>query len=273
MLLVRILFKVQSSPPKTYNISPNVGVVHNNQTTLIKTMGLVSSDMGLVQFLSTVPGNYFLMDQIVVLVAEVHGNTAATFSSLPVVDNAEAITEYFLVNSVYARKELSMQYNFSNELRGILSLVLSPPAHSHVPSPPTDDASIMCATALESLFPAESGTVSQPETTVFQLETDTCCDPSTECTQQSEQVSNVRQSNCARATAKHNFGHDTCSALKLPAPLEVLNGWTITGTALLDKSEFSTKSALLDNFLSNRINAYVASTSIMVKTKEYRLGR
>jgi hypothetical protein len=52
------------------------------------------------------------MDQIVVLVAEVHDNTAATFSSLPVVEHAEAIKEYFLVNSVYTRKELSLQYHF-----------------------------------------------------------------------------------------------------------------------------------------------------------------
>jgi hypothetical protein len=48
------------------------------------------------------------MDQIVVLVDKLHGNTAATFSSLPVVKNAEAIMEYFLVNSGYARKELSV---------------------------------------------------------------------------------------------------------------------------------------------------------------------
>ncbi len=94
-------------------------MVHKNQTTLI-TVELVSSDIGLVWFLSTVPGYYFLMDQIVVLVAEVHGNTAATFSSLPVVENAEAITEYFLVNSGYARKDLSVQYHFSNDFRGIL---------------------------------------------------------------------------------------------------------------------------------------------------------
>jgi hypothetical protein len=56
------------------------------------------------------------------------------------------------------------------------------------------------------------------------------------------------------ATAKrnvHNVGHVTCSALKLPAVLKAHYGWSITGTALLDKSEFSTKSALLDNFLSN----------------------
>jgi hypothetical protein len=68
--------------------------------------------MGLARFLSTDPGNCFLMDQIVVLVAEVHDNTAATFSSLPVVEHAEAIKEYFLVNSVYTRKELSLQYHF-----------------------------------------------------------------------------------------------------------------------------------------------------------------
>jgi hypothetical protein len=149
---------VQSSPPKRYNISPNVGVVHNNQTTLI-TVESVSSDMGLVQFLSTVPGDYFLMDQIVVLVSEVHGNMAAIFSSLPVVENAEAIMEYFLVSSRYARKELSVQFHFSIELRGILSFVLSPPAHNNVSSPVTDGASVTCATALESLFPIESGTV------------------------------------------------------------------------------------------------------------------
>jgi hypothetical protein len=46
--------------------------------------------------------------------------------------------------------------------------------------------------------------------------------------------------------------------LKLPATLEAHYEWTLTGSTLLDKSEFSTKSALLDNFLSNRIDAHVA---------------
>jgi hypothetical protein len=53
-----LICEVQSSPPKRYNISPYVGVVHKNQTTLI-TVELVSSDIGLVWFLSTVPGYYF----------------------------------------------------------------------------------------------------------------------------------------------------------------------------------------------------------------------
>ncbi len=68
----------------------------------------------------------------------------------------------------------------------------------------------------------------------------------------------MRQGSHAHATGKHNVGHVTHSALKLPAALEAHYGWTITGTVLLDKSEFSTNSALLDNFLSNQINAYVA---------------
>jgi hypothetical protein len=72
-------------------------VVHNSQTCII-TVELVSSDMGLVMFLSTVPG-VFLEYQIVVLAAKVHGSTASTFSNLHVAEKAEAITEYFLVNS------------------------------------------------------------------------------------------------------------------------------------------------------------------------------
>jgi hypothetical protein len=156
------------------------------------------------------------------------------------------------------RKELAVQYHFSNELRGVLSLVLSPQAHTNVCSPAPDEASITCATALESSVPVESGTVSQPEMTVLQLETDTCHDPSTECTQQSEQASNVGKISHAHGTAKCNVGHVTRSAFKLPAALEAHYGWTSTGTALLDKSEFSTKSDLWDNFLSNRIDAYIA---------------
>jgi hypothetical protein len=192
-----LIFEVQSYPPKRYYISPNVGVVHNNQTTIL-SVKLVSSDIGLVQFLSTVPGDYFLMDQIVIHVAEVHGNTAATFSSLSVVENAEAIMEYFLVNSGYTSKKLFVQYHFSNELQEFFSLVLSPPAHTNASSPASDEASITCATAIESLFPIESGTVSQPEVT-----------------QQSESVSKVRKIGRIHGTTKHNVGQVTRSSLNL----------------------------------------------------------
>ncbi len=68
----------------------------------------------------------------------------------------------------------------------------------------------------------------------------------------------MRKIGRAHGTAKHNVGHDTHSSFKLHAALEAHYGWTFSGTALLDKSEFSTKSDLLDNFLSNLIDAYVA---------------
>ena len=41
-------------------------------------------------------------------------------------EKAEAITEYFLVNTGYLQKELFVEYHFSTALRGMLSLVFSP---------------------------------------------------------------------------------------------------------------------------------------------------
>jgi len=43
-----------------------------------------------------------------------------------VAEKAEAITEYFLVNTGYLQKELFVEYHFSTALRGMLSLVFSP---------------------------------------------------------------------------------------------------------------------------------------------------
>jgi hypothetical protein len=44
---------------------------------------------------------------------------------------------------------------------------------------------------------------------------------------------------------------------RLPAALSAHSGWKIIGTASLDKSIFTSKSALLDNFLITRINDYI----------------
>ncbi len=62
-------------------------------------MEFISCEMGLVRFLSTVSGDYLLLDQIVVLIAEIHGSTAATFCNLPGAEKQEAISEYFLINT------------------------------------------------------------------------------------------------------------------------------------------------------------------------------
>jgi hypothetical protein len=53
-----LIFKVQSNCPTRYFISPAFGVVHNNQTCIV-AVELVSSDLGLVHFLSTVLGDFF----------------------------------------------------------------------------------------------------------------------------------------------------------------------------------------------------------------------
>jgi hypothetical protein len=44
---------------------------------------------------------------------------------------------------------------------------------------------------------------------------------------------------------------------RLPATLTAHSGWKIIATASLDKSIFTSKSALLDNFLTTRINNYI----------------
>jgi hypothetical protein len=77
-----IIYEVQSNHPTRYTISPSYGLLHSNQTSLI-TVELIICEMGLVRFLSTVPGDYFLLDQIVVL-------TAATFCELPGAEKQEA---------------------------------------------------------------------------------------------------------------------------------------------------------------------------------------
>jgi hypothetical protein len=129
-----LIYEVQSNHLSRYTISPSVGVLHSNETCL-KTVQLISCEMGLVQFLSTVPGDYFLLDQIVVLIAEIRGSAVATFCKLPGAKKQESILKYFLINSGYIRKELSVEYNFLNELQCMLSSVFSPESKNIASSP------------------------------------------------------------------------------------------------------------------------------------------
>jgi hypothetical protein len=52
------LFEVTSNMPFRYTISPNTGMMQMNDS-CITTMELVNSDLGLVVFLSTVPGFFW----------------------------------------------------------------------------------------------------------------------------------------------------------------------------------------------------------------------
>ena len=94
-----LIYEVQSNHLSRYTISPSVGVLRSSETCLI-TVELISCEMGLVRFLSTVPGDHFLLDQIVFLIAEIQGSTVATFCELPVAEKQESILEYLLINSL-----------------------------------------------------------------------------------------------------------------------------------------------------------------------------
>jgi len=83
-----------------------------------------------------------------------------------VAEKAETITEYFIVNSGYLWKELSVEYHFSTELRGMLSLVFSPTTSINVTSTSgsnkADNVVFNSALDLNSFFPADSETVPKP---------------------------------------------------------------------------------------------------------------
>jgi len=62
------------------------------------------------------------------------------------------------------------------------------------------------------------------------------------------------------------------SITRLPATLTAHLGWKIIGTAALEKSIFTSKSALLDNFLSIRINAYITDVQQQLCSKLANVG-
>jgi hypothetical protein len=59
---------------------------------------------------------------------------------------------------------------------------------------------------------------------------------------------------------------------RLPAALTAHAGWKIIGTASLDESIFTSKSALLDNFLTTRINDYIIDFREQLRSKLENVG-
>jgi hypothetical protein len=225
--------------------------------------------MGLVWFLSTVPGDYFLLDQIVVLIAEIQGSTAATFCELPVADEQKSISEYFLVNSGYIRKSclwsiiFPMSYDpcfhwYSLQNQRTVFLLQQIMMFWHfLPSMQNVYLAWKLETAPQKL--------------------------AKECTQQSEISKNVKASFAvsmndshplATTVQKSTYRGGRCKVSdaprdtrKVPAALEAHKGWSIIGTAHLDESEFSTKSDFLDNLLSAQVYAYTAKVRQQLRAK------
>jgi hypothetical protein len=59
---------------------------------------------------------------------------------------------------------------------------------------------------------------------------------------------------------------------RLPAALTAYSGWKAIAAASLDKSIFTSKSALLDNFLTTRINDYITDVQEQLCLKLENLG-
>jgi hypothetical protein len=65
-----VLFAVSSNPPFRYSIIPDTGFLLTSEP-CVMSVTLSNSELGLVRFLSTVPGDYFLSDHIAI-VADIH---------------------------------------------------------------------------------------------------------------------------------------------------------------------------------------------------------
>ena len=59
---------------------------------------------------------------------------------------------------------------------------------------------------------------------------------------------------------------------KLPATLGPHSGWALIGTTAPEESNVSSKSALLYNFLSNQIIAYISNVQLQLHSKLANVG-
>jgi len=83
---------------------------------------LSNSELGLVHFLSTVPGDYFWSDHISVVAAILTSSDASVFANLPATEQPDAIRQYFLSHSGTFGRELSVEYHFSPEFMQMLTI-------------------------------------------------------------------------------------------------------------------------------------------------------
>ena len=77
-----VLFAVSSNPPFRYSITPDTGFLLTSEP-CVMSVTLSNSELGLVRFLSTVPGDYFLSDHIAVVADILTGSDASGFANLP----------------------------------------------------------------------------------------------------------------------------------------------------------------------------------------------
>jgi hypothetical protein len=310
-----VLFAVSSNPPLRNSISPDTGCLLMSEPCVMSVI-LSNSELGLVRFLSTVPGDYFLSDHIAVVADILTGSDASDFASLPATEQPDAIRQYFLTHSGTFGGELSVEYHFSPDFMQMLTIFCSPKATSITlaVSPfeiitgyklPVDqeveveefEALVIDDTIIND-NQSGSGVAPMQDTTscvdnepleVFKTSNTTLPSmtvaPPKSTTKKRQQFNNNSLLK-KRPKTKNNSKASTVAGVnatagtenvprtipRLPATLTAHSGWKIIGTASLDTSIFTPKSALLDNFLTTRINDYIIDVQEQLRSKLENVG-
>jgi hypothetical protein len=253
---------------------------------------LSNVELGLVRFLSTVPGDHFLSDHIAVVADILTGSDASDFANLPAAEQPDTIRQYFLTHSGTFGRELSVEYHFSPDFMQMLTIFCSPePTSITLAVSPfeniTDfklpvDQEVECeefealAIGDTMINDNQSGSGVAPMQDTMScvdnepLEPSMTVTPPKTMTKKHQQFNNssslkkrTKTKNNSKASAvagvdatdgTENVPH---TIPRLPATLTAHAGWKIIGTTSLDESIFTSKSALLDNFLTTRINDYI----------------
>jgi hypothetical protein len=301
-----VLFAVSSNPPFRYSITPDTGFLLMSEP-CVMSVTLSNSELGLVRFLSTVPGDYFLSDHIAVVADILTSSDASDFANLPATEQPDAIRQYFLTHSGTFGRELSVEYHFSSDFMQMLTIFCSPePASVTLAVSPFEnitgfklpvDQEVECeefeALAIDDtvINDNQSGLGVAPMQDTMScvdnepLELSTTVVPPKTMTKKRQQLNNS-SSLKKRPKTKNNSkaftvaGVDTtagtenvsCTIPRLPATLMAHAGWKIIGTASLDESIFTSKSALLDNFLTTRINDYIIDIREQLCSKLENVG-
>jgi hypothetical protein len=301
-----VLFAVSSNPPFRYSITPDTGFLLTSEPSVM-SVTLSNSELGLVRFLSTVPGDYFLSDHIAVVADILTGSDASDFANLPATEQPNAIRQYFLTHLGTFARELSVEYHFSSDFMQMLTIFCSPELASvtlavspfenvtgfKLPVDPeveceeyealpiddtikNDNQSGLGVAPMQNTMSCADNEPLEPSTTVLPPKT------TTNKRQQLNNSSSLKK----RPKTKNNSKAFTVAGVdvtagtenvsrtipRLPAALTAHASWKIIGTASLEESIFTSKSALLDKFLTTRINDYIIDIREQLCSKLENVG-
>ena len=268
-----VLFAVSSNPPFRYSITPDTGLLLTSEP-CVMSVTLSNLELGLVCFLSTVPGDYFLSDHIAVVADILTGSDASNFANLPATEQPDAIRQYFLTHSGTFARELSVEYHFSSDFMQMLTTFCSPepasvalavspfenvtgfklPVDQEVEcedfaAHPIDDTVIndnqsgLGVAPMQDTMPCVANQPLEPSTTVVPPKTPTNkrqqLNNSSSLKKRPKTKNNSKAFTVVGVDATAGTENVSRTTPRLPVALTAHAGWRIIGTANLDESLFT----------------------------------